>query len=161
MKSPLEKYTIRVLDDYEKWCGKVDTFSPFVYGEFYRLHDVKDQMISGKNNPDLEVYDIAYLVRKPNFNAYRNKVSPETMLPNYNRPRFDWRQMNPETEGYGKTRWLVVEGIQMHEDKRPTCTQMYTHGTMACLNCGTFLNNASDLCKVIRIEELASDLGVG
>ena len=34
---------------------------------------------------------------------------------------------------------------------------------MACTNCGTFLNNASDLCKaaqLIRIEEMASDLGV-
>ena len=34
---------------------------------------------------------------------------------------------------------------------------------MACLNCGTFLNNASDLCKaaqLIRAEEIASDLGV-
>ena len=54
VESPFEKYTARVLGDYEKWCGKVDTFSPFVYGEFSRLNDVKDQMISGKNNPRAE-----------------------------------------------------------------------------------------------------------
>ena len=85
------------------------------------------------------------------------------MMPNYNRPRFDWRKVHPDTEGFGNTRWIVVEGIQMHEEQCPTCTQMYTHGTMACTNCGTFLNNASDLCKaaqLIRIEEMASDLGV-
>ena len=134
VNSPLEKYTTRVLGDYEKWCGKVDTFSPFVYGEFYRLHDVKDQMISGKNNPELEVYDITYVVRKPNFNAYKNKVSPETMMPNYSRPRFDWRKVHPDTDGFGNARWLVVEGIQMREAQCPTCTQMYTHGAMACTN---------------------------
>ena len=50
MMSPLEKYTNRVLEEYESWCGKVDTFSPFVYGPVQRLHEVKDQMISGKNN---------------------------------------------------------------------------------------------------------------
>ena len=138
--SPFEKYTTRVLDDYEKWCGKVGAFSPSVYGEVNRLHEVKDQMISGRNNPDLEVYEVTYQVRKPDFHAYRNKVSPETMLPNYNRPRFDWREAHPEKEGCGKTRWLVVEGIQMHEEKCPVCTQMCAHGMMACLNCGIFLH---------------------
>lgn len=106
--SPLEKCTNRVLDGYEYWRGKVDTFSPFVYGEINQLHEVRDQMVSGKSNPELEVYEITYLVRKPNFNAYRNKVSPETMMANL-KPRFDWRAAHPEKEGYGKTRWLAPE----------------------------------------------------
>ena len=163
VKSPLEKYTYQVLGDYERWCGKVDTFSPFVYGELFERPGVKDQMISGKQNPDLETYEVTYVVRRPNFNAYRNQVSPKEMLPNYNRPRFDWRKIHPETEGFGNTRWMVVEGIQMPEAQCPTCTNTYTHGMMSCITCGTFLNNASDLCKaaqLIRIEEIAADLGI-
>ena len=109
--------------------------------------ELKKQQISGKRNPDLETYEVTYIVRRPNFNAYRNQASPKEMLPNYNRPRFDWRKFHPETEGYGNTRWMVVEGIQMPEDQCPTCRRTYTHGTMSCTTCGTFLNNASDLCK--------------
>ena len=108
-------------------------------------------MISGKNNPELKVYEVTYVAHKPNFNAYKNKVSPETMMPNYNRPRFDWRKIHPDNDGFGNTRWMVVEGIQTHEDQCPTCTQMYTRGTMSCTNCGAFLNNASDLCKAAQL----------
>ena len=104
-----------------------------------------------------------YVTRRPNFRANRNYVSPTEMLPNYNRPRFDFRACDPAKEGYGKTQWLVVEGIQMPEGHCPTCEIHFTFGTMSCGQCGTFLNTASDLCKaaqVIRMEELASEMGV-
>ena len=145
VKSPLEKYTFEVLGDYENWCGKVDTFSPFVYGELLERPGVKDQMISGKRNPDLETYEVTYVVRRPNFNAYRNQVSPKEMLPNYNRPRFDWRKVHPDVEGYMAT----LDGWSLRafrcQNQCPTRTHTYTHGMMSCITCGTFLNNASDL----------------
>ena len=161
--SKLESSTKDVLDDYEKWCGKVTTFHPFIFGGQYEVQGVKDQMKAGKNLPDLKVLETMYVTRRPNFRANRNYVSPTEMLPNYNRPRFDFRACDPAKEGYGKTQWLVVEGIQMPEGHCPTCEIHFTFGTMSCGQCGTFSNTASDLCKaaqVIRMEELASEMGV-
>lgn len=136
---------------------------PFICGGQVEVEGVKDQMKAGRNNPDLKVLETVYVTRRPNFRANRNSISPTEMLPNYNKPRFDFRAMDPAKEGYGKMQWLVVEGIQMPEGNCPSCEIHFTFGSMCCGRCGTFFNTASDLCKaaqVIRMEEIATDMGV-
>ena len=128
--SRLESSTKDVLDDYDRWCGKVTTFHPFIFGSQYLVAGVKDQTKAGKNLPDLKVLETMFVTRRPNFRANRNSISPTDMLPNCNRPRFDFRACDPAKEGYGKTQWLVVEGIQMPEGHCPTCELHFTFGSM-------------------------------
>ena len=77
---------VTVMSPFEKcenWCGEVDTFSPFVYGDIQRY-----QMISGKNNPDLDM-------------STRSPISSESQTLTPIATRCHQRQCCPITTGRG------------------------------------------------------------
>ena len=154
---------LSVMSDYKRWCGFVKTDRPYYYEDPIPLMNVKDQMRTGPNNPDLDVLIQSYVARKPFGNAPWNQMSPMIMEDYEDYRRFNTRSFDPHNEGLGKTLWAVVEQRLMPERQCQQCKHLYTFGMLACVNCGAYLHLSSDLGKaaqVIRIEEIATSLGI-